>query len=55
MCEDARRNQNGSRNDQRDRERIYEQNDRNYGYRDYGHVHERVEETDSTKNPPKER
>lgn len=23
--------------------------------RDYGHISERVEETDSTKNPPKER
>lgn len=24
-------------------------------HRDYGHIHERVEETSSTKKPPKER
>jgi hypothetical protein len=32
-----------------------EHGNHNHEHRDYGHVNERVEETDSTKKPPKER
>ena len=52
MCNNKRNNNNNNnqRNDNQQRP-VHEQGE----YRDYGHINERVEETDSTKNPPKER
>ena len=43
--------ENGNEGDKRGGRTGHEINEQ----RDYGHVHERVEETDSTKKPPKER
>lgn len=50
MCDNKRNNNNNQRNDNQQRP-THEHGE----YRDYGHINERVEETDSTKNPPKER
>lgn len=50
MCDNRKNNNNSQRNDNQQRP-AHEQGES----RNYGHVYERVEETDSTKNPPKER
>lgn len=50
MCNNQRNNNNNQRNDNQQRP-FHEKGE----HRDYGHIHERVEETSSTKNPPKER
>lgn len=45
-------NQNG----EKERQERYDHDDHGQSERkNYGHINERVEETDSTKNPPKER
>lgn len=51
MSGDTNRNQNNNRDNRPVEVPVHEQSD----YRDYSNVHERVEETDSTKNPPRER
>lgn len=53
MCNNQR-NQNNNQKNNEQRSPIQKQDERR-GYRDYSHIHERVEETSSTKNPPKER
>lgn len=50
MCE---RNSRYNQNNENDRQERHDHGQ--IERRDYGHLNERVEETDSTKNPPKER
>lgn len=50
MCENNK-NYRREREKERDRQPANEQSE----YRNGEHIHERVEESDSTKNPPKER
>ena len=44
-----------SQNSEKERQERHDHDDGQSERKDYGHINERVEETDSTKNPPKER
>nr|DAU92234.1 MAG TPA: hypothetical protein [Bacteriophage sp.] len=51
MCDNKRNNNNNNQRNDNQQRPAHEHGE----YRDYGHIDERVEETDSTKNPPEER
>jgi len=51
MCDNKRNNNNNNQRNDNQQRPAHEHGE----YRDYGHINERVEETDSTKNPPEER
>lgn len=50
MCDSRRNTNNNQQNDKRQRP-AHKHGER----KNYGHIYERVEESNSTKNPPKER
>ena len=51
MCNNQKNNNNKNQRNDNQQRSTHEQGER----RDYGHINERVGETDSTKNPPEER